>query len=331
MYTAREIKVGIIISFAWRTLLYNFLYASVLCSIAYFGKISIGISFVPIGLIGTAVAFYVGFKNNSSYERLWEARRIWGAFVNASRTWGAFVRAYVKTQPDGTSTEVNADQTQLIHRHIAYINAVRIQLRAKSAWNDSSTIAHEVVKNQQDKTPLKDSLLEFLPEPELAQYLSAKNPATQMMKAQALHLDELYQNSQITERSYVQLMNLIQEFYNQQGAAERIKNFPFPRQYAYFSKIFVQLFTLILPFGLIYEFAKLGENLIWLAVPGYMVIAWVFYTMEIVGDSSENPFENALNDVPMTAICRTIEIDLREMLEETNIPAPIQPVDDVLM
>ena len=333
MYTSREIKAGIILSFAWRALVFFFLYSAFLCCLNIFFALPLGISFVPIGLIGTAVAFYVGFKNNSSYERLWEARRIWGAIVNASRTWGAFTLAYVKEPGTDSRTGQNKVHAELIHRHIAYVNALRIQLRQKSVWGDSNSVAHSVVKSKAhyDDSPLYQNLVAFVPEQDVRKFVSRKNPATHIMKAQAIHLDELFRSNAISERSYIHMMGLVQEFYAQQGAAERIKNFPFPRQYAHFSKMFVNLFILVLPFGLINEFAKLGGMLTWLAVPCYMVIAWVFYTMEVVGDTSENPFENAINDVPMTAICRTIEIDLREMLEEENVPGPIQPVDNILM
>jgi len=78
------------------------------------------------------------------------------------------------------------------------------------------------------------------------------------------------------------------------------------------------------------EFAKIGHNLIWLTVPFCVLISWIFITMEIVGDNSEDPFEGFVNDVPMTALCRTIEIDLREMLDETELPEKIKPVNDVL-
>jgi putative membrane protein len=331
MYTAREIKPSIILSFAWPSLLFYLIYSVCLCSLTYWGHIPVGFSFVPIGLIGTAVAFYVGFKNNSSYERLWEARRIWGAIVNASRTWGTYSVSYVKTETDISGLTERQLQTKLIHGLIAYINAVRLQLRQKSVWNDSNTTAHAVLKGSHDNAPLHLSLSVFLAESEVKYFLSKKNPATHILKAQAKLLDQIFRNGGINERFYVQMMALIQEFYNQQGAAERIKNFPFPRQYAYFSKVFVWLFILILPFGLINEFLKLGTEMAWVAVPAYMVIAWVFNTMEVVGDTSENPFENAINDIPMTAICRTIEIDLREMLEETAIPPALTPVDNILM
>ena len=128
------------------------------------------------------------------------------------------------------------------------------------------------------------------------------------------------------------MMTAIKDAYTLQGACERIKNTPFPRQYAYFSNVFVQIFVLLLPFGLLGEFSKLADgNGVWLNIPFSLLISWIFTTMEIVGDNSEDPFENYVNDVPMTAICRTVEIDLREMLGETQLPARMQPVNDILL
>ena len=79
------------------------------------------------------------------------------------------------------------------------------------------------------------------------------------------------------------------------------------------------------------EFAKMGHQMAFLTVPFSVLVSWVFITMEIVGDNSEDPFENFINDVPMTALCRTIEIDLREMLCETDLPPKIMPEMDILM
>lgn len=78
------------------------------------------------------------------------------------------------------------------------------------------------------------------------------------------------------------------------------------------------------------EFEKLGGHLIWLCIPFSVLASWVFTTMEKIGESSESPFEGSANDVPITAISRTIEIDLREMLGETTIPQPIKPQNNIL-
>ena len=155
-----------------------FVYASLLCLASYYSGITLGISFVPIGLIGTAVAFYVGFKNNSSYERLWEARRIWGAIVNASRTWGTYTITYIQPLPDDPAFNHYEVRSQLIHRQIAYINAIRIQLRAKSAWNDTTSTAHNIVKDQIEHhdSPLLHSTSQFMRAEETQYVLSKKTP-----------------------------------------------------------------------------------------------------------------------------------------------------------
>ncbi len=161
--------------------------------------------------------------------------------------------------------------------------------------------------------------------------LDKRNIARELVHKQMCTLTDLKHANLIDVYEHSDLMRLCNEMYVQQGKAERIKSFPFPRQYAYFSEIFVGIFMVLLPFGLIGEFAKLNENFTWLSIPFTILISWVFDTMEKIGDTSENPFENNLNDIPMTAICRTIEIDLRDLLGETGIPEPLKAVDDILM
>jgi len=70
----------------------------------------------------------------------------------------------------------------------------------------------------------------------------------------------------------------------------------------------------------------------WLTIPFTMLVSWVFILMEMIGDYSENPFEGLYNDVPITSMARGIEIDIREMLDETDLPEPTKPVwDDSLL
>ena len=97
------------------------------------------------------------------------------------------------------------------------------------------------------------------------------------------------------------------------------------------SLIFVSIFIFLLPFGLVTEFHDISEWGAWLSIPFTVVVGWVFLMMELVGDYSENPFEGLGNDIPMLALCRTIEIDLKEMLGEEDLPPKIEPVNDVLM
>jgi ion channel-forming bestrophin family protein len=334
MYTAKDVALKIILPFALKRILFFAFYSVLICVIYTFLDLkNLGIPFLPVGLIGTAVAFYVGFKNNSSYERLWEGRRIWGSIVNSSRTFASFVLSYTFTTENVSEEELKEIQTRLIYRNIAFINALRIRLRNTSTWETHQSTASKVVDQF---TPFKNDdlgveLKKFLPLDEAEKLLRTKNPVTQILNRQSMELRDLFLRGVINEFRQMELGRIIGELYNQQGACERIKTFPFPRQYAFFSKVFVWIFIIILPFGLLAELAKIGESYIWLTIPFYVVISWVFYTMEVVGDSSENPFENGINDVPMTAICRNIEIDLREMLEEPELPAKITAINNILM
>jgi ion channel-forming bestrophin family protein len=151
------------------------------------------------------------------------------------------------------------------------------------------------------------------------------------MRKQSETIAEAHKKHFLDKFGQVGFGRLFASFYDQQGACERIKSFPYPRQFAYFSKVLVILLVILMPFGMLNEFQKLGGMKIWLTIPAHAIVSWVFVTMELVGDNSENPFENSINDVPMTAICRTIEIDLRQMLGETDLPPRITPTNDILI
>ena len=129
----------------------------------------------------------------------------------------------------------------------------------------------------------------------------------------------------------IELQRALAAFIDAQGRCERIKNFPYPRQYATLNLIFIWLFIVLVPLALLSEFQKLGASFIWLTIPVSTLIAWVFHSIEKIGESSENPFEGSANDIPITSLSRTIEIDLREMLREEKLPAPLTPVNNISM
>jgi ion channel-forming bestrophin family protein len=336
MYVAHDIKWSIIFRFAWKFLIIYIVYSTIICFAFTELNFKLLLPALPISILGVAVAFYVGFKNNSSYDRLWEARRIWGSIVNQSRTFGIYVLDYIEPK-NGVDTEgVKAIQRDLIMRHLAYINTLRVQLRRKSAF---SQMGHnnQLAKNLVNEVALAENLptnveiSKFLDKEEAEYMAKMVNAATQLLRKQSQIIAELNDKHLVDKFGQVEFGRIFASFYDQQGACERIKTFPYPRQYAYFSKVFVIIFILLLPFALVSEFYKLGDAYIWLTIPVHTLVSWVFVTMELVGDNSENPFENGINDIPMTAICRTIEIDLRQMLGETNLPPRIEPVNDILM
>ncbi len=337
MYTRRNIRWGVILRFAWKKVLVFASWAAIVTTIYLVLQdqgINCSLPIAPLGTIGVAVALYVGFKNNQSYDRNWEARKIWGGIVNVSRSWGnqvlSFVSAHYSDAPVDEST-VREVQRDLIYRHLAWINSLRFQLRRKTPFAYRPRGAQKKFMQQTDIEALKKQLCELLPEEELFVICSRTNSATQILRNQGEKLRKVVEELNLSEDfRHMAMMELITEMYSLQGKCERIKNTPFPRQYAYFSAVFTWIFVTLLPFGIVGELAQHGW-MIWLTVPLSLLVSWIFLTMETVGDSSEDPFENFINDVPMTALCRTIEIDLREMLGEKDVPEPLKPVDDILM
>ena len=97
------------------------------------------------------------------------------------------------------------------------------------------------------------------------------------------------------------------------------------------SRYFVGIFIALLPFSMIPEIIKLGAWGLYMSIPVTALVGWVYVMMEVIGDYSENPFQGMANDIPMLSLCRTIEIDLREMLGETDLPEPIQAKAGILM
>lgn len=309
---------------------FAFIFIAALPAIAWagYGHTWLSIPWQPVALVGTAVAFVTGFKNNAAYGRLWEARQIWGGIVNVSRTWAVQVL-------DMPTSPLEVKRT-LVNRHVAWLTALRFQLREARPWEHIKTQAENLAYSKRYDVPewhseLATELTPLLSDDETAHVLSKKNRATHLLAAQSRHLQELSAKGELTELRFIELERAVAALYDCQGRAERIKNFPYPRQFATLNLIFVWLFIVLLPFGLVTEFKRLGAFGVWLAVPLTVIIAWVFHTMDKIGEASENPFEGSANDVPISAMSRGIEIDLRDMLGETALPPPLTPTNNILM
>ncbi|TGL57695.1 bestrophin family protein [Leptospira sarikeiensis] len=288
----------------------------------------IAIPWVPVALVGTAAAFIVGFKNTQSYNRVWEARQIWGSIVNNSRSFGMMVRDFIKADK-----EVHKE---LIYRHLAWLTCLRFQLRESKIWETANSKSHNKEYRLhynvlEWETKLDDELLKFISAKELGLIQTRKNKASQLLYIQSQRIKELKDKKKIDPLEFLELNKKITDLFEQQGKSERIKNFPYPRQFASINQFFIWLFVFLLPFGMLNEFQKLGENFVWLTIPFSILVSWVFTSMEKVGEATENPFEGGANDVPITSLSRVIEIDLRELLNEKDIPAPLAPVNNILM
>lgn len=296
-----------------------------------FGLKFLVLSWPPIALLGTAVAFVTGFRNNASYARLWEARQIWGGILNTSRTFGIQICDFIS--PD----EPLSTRARLIHRHIAWLTLLRYQLRQCRVWETmklpENVEYHEVnhLNVAEWNGDLKAQLEPLLSKAECEALLKRRSPSVAALAQQSEDISALWREGKITELCYLELQRTLTLLVDLQGRCERIKNFPYPRQYATLNRFFIWLFIALLPLGLIQEFDKLGGNSVWFAVPVSVVISWVLHTMDKIGTASENPFEGTANDVPITALSRTAEIDLRDMLNEEPLPDALKPTNNILL
>jgi len=315
-----------------------------IAALYYFNIISFHIPWLPVSVIGTAVAFYVGFKNNQSYDRMWEARKIWGGIVNDSRTWGMMVDGYVTNlikEKKASDTEIDTIKKRLIYRHIAWLYAHRSQLLVSTPWEHASQKGHigRTARRYQEEFGIgllddeiaRTELKLFLPPGEHERLVAHVNTATQIVNEQSRDLTNLREQNLIDDFRHTQMEDVLRSFYTLQGKNERIKKFPLPRQYANMSRYFVGIFIMLIPFSMIPELIKLGDWGLWLSIPITALIGWVYVMMVIVGDYSENPFTGTANDIPMMSLCRVIEIDLREMLGETDLPPGVKAKNGVLM
>jgi len=238
----------------------------------------------------------------------------------------------------GTLTEIEEAKKSLLYRHLAWMNMLRLQLRRNPVFREKEYTTSAQLKiirktrgEHNYEQHAEEIFQKFLSADERKSAARKTNLASWLLQQQNAALIQCKNNNWLDEYEHSDMSKIILELYNQQGASERIKSFPFPRQYANFSLVFVYIIIALLPFAIINDLDKLGNNTAWLVIPLTILIAWVFNVMEQVGDASENPFDNGINDIPMTAICRNIENEFKELLNEKDLPPQLKPVNGILM
>jgi len=286
-------------------------------------------------LLGTATSFIVGFKNVQTYNRTVEAQQVWTAIASASRYWGTISRDFPTSS---RSTKA------LIYRHLAWLTVLRYELRGSRAWesvtsSSNAEYQHKFYIVPESETPLAVELAKYLPEDELEQLAGMKNKASWLIGAQSEAIKDLLASQELTVPHHIAMQTTLKELVDQQSKAERLKNFPYPRQYATINRIFVWCFAAVLPFCVVREFDRLNDGVSgllagqmgWLAIPFSALVAWMYVSLDQVGESTENPFEGGANDVPISQISRLLEIELREMQGETALPTPLRAKSEIIL
>ena len=275
----------------------------VVVAYVYFKQRWLALPSLPLSIGGGALGVLLGFRNNISHARWWEARTLWGRIVNQSRCLGRQAVAYISVgdQPQDRGL-IRDTQRRIVYYQIAYVNSLRCQLRGQDPWPE---------------------LEPFLSKEEIDSLRGAKNAAAEIQRRMALLIQDSCHRGWLGVVPLALLDNGLTELANAQGGCERIKNTPMPRHYDSLIRLFIHLFCILLPLGMV---ANLG-----LLTPiGSALLGFGFLALETIGRDLDHPFANSVHDVPMTSICRTIEINLKQYLGEADLPAPIEPVRGVL-
>jgi putative membrane protein len=269
------------------------------------GKWHVSLTPVPFSLVGIALGIFLGFRNNTSYDRFWEGRKLWGRLVNTTRSITRQALTLVDVHDasrDASSSEADPVVRQQVYRVVAYVHALRMHLRGQV---DVDSLSPGL--SNEDQHAVRHHL----------------NVPSAILLLIGKTYRRLAREGRVTDFAQIQLERSLTDLTDIQGGCERIKSTPIPHNYTILIHRIVAVYVFALPFGLIDTLGKLTPLVV-------LMVAYTFLGLDAVGDELEDPFGLDLNDLPLDTISRMIEINLRQALGETDVPAPLQPIRGVL-
>ncbi|TWI91260.1 bestrophin family protein [Chitinophaga japonensis] len=270
------------------------------CTVAYLvdtywlkSHVSIPVSISTV--LGTAIAFFIGFNNNQAYGRWWEARKIWGALVNDSRSWARALLNYCSADPNGEAIHI---ARRMIYRHLAFLYALKAALR---------------------KAP-DEYYTGYLADREIALVKAHSNIPNAILDQQAEDIQWLSREGVIDGFRFRELNGLLTRHCDNMGKSERIRNTVFPPSYLFFTRVFIWFYVIL-------NTLMMSESVgMWSVLFGW-AFGFVFHVTHQNGMSIMNPFEATVMAIPLDSISRTIEINLLQMLGHETVPSPVEPID----
>ncbi len=292
---------GSVLPKIWKRVLFSTVIGLVTClwyQDHYFEHEAI-LTLVPFSLIGLALSIFLGFRNNTSYDRFWEGRKLWGRFVNNSRSFARQTLTFLETDDPSEQQDLQRLQRTIVYHNIAYIRCARLHLR-----------------NQLDRLPQEmDGLLSEQTIEELTQ---SSNAPVAILQRIGEDLHGARKKGWINTYHAPLLEQSLTTFTDIQGGCERIKKTPIPYSYTVLIHRIVGLYTVTLPFGVVHEVGYFTPLVA-------AMISYAFLALDAIGDEIEDPFGEDPNDLPLQALSTMIEVNLRESLGESDLPPMHKP------
>lgn len=288
---------GSIVSIVWRRVVAMMLLATLVVFVEYrYTMDAAGLGAVPLMLVGLTLAIFLGFRNSVAYERWWEARTLWGELLIVVRNLTRQTLSFTENVPA-------EQQRQLAHKLIAFSHALRHKLRGSSASAD---------------------LVRWLGEDQAKRYLASSNVPNLLLGDINQAYAQLRRNGQLDNILFADIDKQLNRLSYILGGCERITSTPMPFAYILLLHRTVYIYCFLLPFCLV---GSLG----WLTPIMVGVLSYTFFGLDALGEQIEEPFGMLPNNLPLDALCRTIEISVAELLGDEDVPVAITPLDGVLM
>lgn len=295
---------GTTLSRIWRRLTANLVFAlAMTLGHVWFGLLEgTDVTPLPFTLIGFVLSIFLGFRINTAYDRYWEGRRLWGQLINTCRTLARQIQTIVGAGRD--DPDLAARRRRMIYMVMAFPHALRMRLRAEEA--------------------MIEDLAPFVSPAELEQLKGELNRPNALVQRLAELLDEAYREQQIHPMHLPLLHQSLNALTDVQGGCERILSTPVPFAYQVLLHRIVGAYCYALPFGVLAPLGLMTPVVV-------LMMSYAFYGLDALGEEIQEPFGNDPNDLSLSALCRKIEIDLRQRLGETELPEPAQPRRGLLL
>ena len=306
---------GTALARVWRRVLFVTLIAVVITTIdLQLGVFHADLTTTPFALIAVALGIFLGFRNNTSYDRFWEGRKLWGRMVNTARTLTRQILTLVGPVPGTLEASIMLEERapeaaelvefhrEMVHRLAAYVHCVRMHLR--------------------DQDPL-DELRRLLPEHEVEALRHESNRPIAILQTLGDRVRDAWSGGWIHHQHVMALDQSLTDLCDIQGGCERIKNTPIPFSYTALIHRIVALYCIALPFGLVASIQGFTPIVV-------AIISYAFFGLDAVGDEIEDPFGTDCNDLPLSSLTAMIEVNVRQRLGEEGMPPMPRPVDGVL-
>ncbi len=256
----------------------------------------------PFTLVGFALSVFLGFRNSAAYDRFWEGRKLWGQLVNTSRTLTRQVTTLVAAPDEADREDVRTFQRAFVLRVAAFAHALRKHLR--------------------DRRDLS-GLSGLLPEAETAALAREVNPPAAILQTLGEQLALAARRGWVDRYYVANIDRELTALAEIQGGCERIRSTPIPHAYKVLMHRTVAAYCFALPFGIVDQTARMTPLVV-------LLVSYAFLGLDGIGDELEEPFGLERNDLPLDALTRMIEVNLRQRLGDEALPPLLGPVDKVL-